>query len=199
VALFAERAEARAHWQGAGQGGVTNLLVRQPLLVEEFIDGREFHVAAWGNGTVTVLPAAEMDYGAFTDIRDRLFTYEGKYVPGSRIYEGVEMRVPAPLDAAARAELERIVLATYRAAGCRDYGRIDLRLRDGVPFVIDVNPNPDISPESGFIRSAARAGIAYEEVLFTLVEFALQRSSASARPVSQRKKNLETYLQELKG
>ena len=155
---------------------------RQPALVEEFIDGREFHVAAWGNGTVTVLPAAEMDYGAFTDIRDRLFTYEGKYVPGSRIYEGVEMRVPAPLDAAARAELERIVLATYRAAGCRDYGRIDLRLRDGVFYVIHVNPNPDINPETSLTYAAAEVGYTYGEMGSRIVNLAAARHRVFGAP-----------------
>ena len=88
-----------------------------------------------------------MDYGALTDIRDRLFTYEAKYVPGSRLYEGIELRVPGGARCpAARADLERIVLATYRATGCRDYGRIDVRYRDGIFYVIDVNPNPDINP-----------------------------------------------------
>ena len=85
---------------------------RQPALVEEFIDGREFHVSAWGNGTVTMLPAAELDYGPLTDIRDRLFTYEGKYVSGNRIYEGIDVRVPAALEAGPRSELEQIILAT---------------------------------------------------------------------------------------
>jgi D-alanine-D-alanine ligase len=92
-----------------------------------------------------------------------------------------------------------MALAAFNAMDCRDYARVDFRLsKRDIPFVIDVNPNPDISPESGFVRSAARAGIGYEEVLFTLVEFARQRSSASGRPVAERRKNLNAYLQELK-
>ncbi len=147
----------------------------QPALIEEFIDGREFHVSAWGNGTVTALPAAEMDYGAFTDIHDRVFTYEGKYVPGTRIYEGVEMRMPAALDDEARAELERIVLATYRATGCRDYGRIDLRYRDGTFYIIDVNPNPDINPETSLTCAAAEMGYSYGEMGSRIVNLAAAR------------------------
>ncbi len=147
----------------------------QPALVEEFIDGREFHVSAWGNGTVSVLPPAEMDYVGLTDIRDRLFTYEAKYVPGSRLYETIELRVPAELDPADRAELERVVLATYRATGCRDYGRIDLRFRGGTFYVIDVNPNPDINPLTSLTYAAAEAGYSYGELGSRIVNLAAAR------------------------
>jgi D-alanine-D-alanine ligase len=148
---------------------------RQPALVEEFIDGREFLVSAWGNGTVTMLPVAEMDYGPLTDIRDRLFTYEAKYVPGTRIYEVVDMRVPAALDAASRSALERIVLATYRATGCRDYGRIDVRYRDGIFYVIDVNPNPDINAQTSLTCAAAEEGYTYGEMGSRIVNLAAAR------------------------
>jgi D-alanine-D-alanine ligase len=148
---------------------------RQPALVEEFIDGREFHVAAWGNGTVTVLPAAEMDYVGLTDIRDRLFTYEAKYVPGSRLYETIELRVPAELDPGERENLERIVLATYRATGCRDYGRIDLRYRQGLFYVIDVNPNPDINPLTSMSYAAAELGYSYGAMGSRIVNLAAAR------------------------
>jgi D-alanine-D-alanine ligase len=148
---------------------------RQSALVEEFIDGREFHVAAWGNGSVAVMPPAEMDYVGLTDIHDRLFTYDAKYLPGSRLYETIELRVPAELDPAARAELERIVLETYRATGCRDYGRIDLRYRDGVFYVIDVNPNPDINPLTSMTYAAAELGYTYGGMGSRIVNLAAAR------------------------
>jgi len=148
---------------------------RQPALVEEFIDGREFLVSAWGNGKVTMLPVAEIDYGAFTDIRDRLFTFEAKYVPGSRIDEGIDLRVPTELDPAARAALKQLVLATYKAAGCRDYGRIDLRYRDGVFYIIDVNPNPDINPLTSLTYAAAEEGYSYGEMGSRIVNLAAAR------------------------
>jgi len=147
----------------------------QPALVEEFIDGREFHVAAWGNGTVTVLPPAEMDYVGLTDIRDRLFTYDAKYLPGSRLYETIELRVPAELDRLARSRLERIVHSTYRATACRDYGRIDLRYRNGDFYVIDVNPNPDINPKTSMSYAALEAGYSYGEMGSRIVNLAAAR------------------------
>jgi D-alanine-D-alanine ligase len=148
---------------------------RQPALVEEFINGREFHQAAWGNGRVSVLPATEMDYGDLTEIRDRLFTYEAKYVPGSRLYKKIELCVPAELDPAAQAELERIVLATYRATGCRDYGRVDVRYLNGIFHVIDVNPNPDINPLTSMIYAAAEIGYSYGEMGSRIVNLAAAR------------------------
>jgi len=154
----------------------------QPALVEEFIDGREFHVSAWGNGRVSALPAAEMDYGLLTDIRDRLFTYEAKYVPGSRLYETIELRVPAILLPEERADLERIVLDTYRATGCRDYGRIDLRMRGGTFYVIDVNPNPDINPLTSLTQAAEAAGFTYGEVGSRIVNLAAARHPVFREP-----------------
>ncbi len=147
----------------------------QPALVEEFIDGREFHISAWGNGRVTTLPAAEMDYVGLTDIRDRLFTYEAKYEPGSHLYETIELRVPAILDPEERAELERVVLKTYRATGCRDYGRIDVRLRGGTFYVLDVNPNPDINPLTSLSYAAEAAGFTYGELGSRIVNLAAAR------------------------
>jgi D-alanine-D-alanine ligase len=147
----------------------------QPALVEEFINGREFHVAAWGNGVVTVLPAAEMDYVGLTDIHDRLFTYDAKYLRGSRLYETIELLVPAELDPLARADLERIVLATYRVTGCRDYGRVDLRYRDGIFYVIDVNPNPDINPLTSMTFAAEELGFSYGEMGSRIVNLAAAR------------------------
>jgi len=81
----------------------------------------------------------------------------------------------AALDQAARAELEAIVLRAYRATGCRDYGRIDLRLRGGTFYVIDVNPNPDINPLTSLTYAAAEAGYSYGELGSRIVNLAAAR------------------------
>lgn len=148
---------------------------QQPALVEAFINGREFHDAVWGNGRISALPAVEIEYCGHTDIRDRLFTYEAKYCPGSRLYETIDLCVPAELDPPAQAELERVVLATYQVMGCRDYGRIDVRYLDGVFYVIDVNPNPDINPKTSMTYAAAEAGYSYGEMGSRIVNLAAER------------------------
>jgi len=148
---------------------------KQPALVEEFINGREFLVPAWGNGKVTMLPIAEMDYGTLTDIRDRLFTYDAKYVSGSFLHERIDLRVSAELAPSVLADLEGVVLATYRVTGCRDYSRIDVRLRDGIFYVLDVNPNPDINPQTSLSSAAAEGGYSYGEMGSRIVNLAAAR------------------------
>jgi D-alanine-D-alanine ligase len=123
-----------------------------------------------------------MDYNGFTDIRERLFTYDAKYIEGTRLYEGIDMRVPADLGTAALAELERIVLATYRVTGCRDYARIDVRYLDGVFHVIDVNTNPDINPLTSMTQAAAKVGYSYGEMGSRIVNLAAARHPVFRMP-----------------
>ena len=130
----------------------------QPALVEDFIDGREFHVGLWGNGTIQMLPPAEMDFAAFDDVRDRLCTYDAKFDATSRHYQDIQLRLPAPLTDAEYQLLETTAIATYRRLGCRDYARLDLRLRDSEFYVLDVNPNADLSSEASLAIAAEVAG-----------------------------------------
>jgi len=148
---------------------------RQPALVEEFVDGREFHVTLWGNGHIEMLPPAEMDFAAFDDVRDRLCTYDAKFLPGSVPYEKIELRLPAPLDPDEYGHLERIAKTAYRALGCRDYGRLDIRLMNQTFYVLDVNPNPDISSSASMAYAAAALGYSYGAMASRLVQLAAMR------------------------
>jgi D-alanine-D-alanine ligase len=150
----------------------------QPALVEDFIDGREFHVTLWGNGRVDMLPPAEMDFSAFADVRDRLCTFDSKFTPGSRHYEGIELRIPAPINKMELAALRQTSAAAYRRLGCRDYARIDLRLRSEVFYILDVNPNPDISPDTSLAYAAKAAGMSYGAFASRLVRLAAKRHRA---------------------
>ncbi|MBU1150540.1 MAG: hypothetical protein KJ800_06290, partial [Proteobacteria bacterium] len=147
----------------------------QPALVEDFIDGREFHVSLWGNGTIDMLPPAEMDFSQFKDVHDRLCTYDAKFVPGSESYEGIKTLLPALLGADDLRTLKRVCQAAYRAIGCRDYGRIDLRIRDGVFYVLDVNPNADISADASLACAAELAVYSYGEMGSRIVRLAANR------------------------
>lgn len=137
----------------------------QPAMVEDFIDGREFHVSLWGNGRVDILPPAEMDFGAFADVRDRLCSYDSKFAPGSRHYEGIRVKLPASLTPSEVASLRRTALAAYYGLRCRDYARLDIRVRDGVFYVLDVNPNSDLSAETSTVYAAKEAGYTYGAML----------------------------------
>jgi len=158
----------------------------QPAMVEDFIDGREFHVSVWGNEKLTVLPAAEMDFSFFTDIKDRLCTYDSKFIPGSDHYEKIETLLPAPLSDEETLALEKVCCDAYRALGCRDYARMDIRLRDNVFYVLDVNPNADISSEASMACAAEVAGVTYGQMGSLFVRLAASRHPVFGQPVSVR-------------
>lgn len=166
----------------------------QPAMVEDFIDGREFHVSVWGNEKLTVLPVAEMDFSFFNDVKDRLCTYDSKFIPGSDHYEKIETRLPAPLAAEEMAALEKVCCDAYRTLGCRDYARMDIRLRDHVFYVLDVNPNADISHEASMACAAEVAGFSYGQMGSIIVRMAARRhpvlGKKSENPESERKKGV---------
>lgn len=151
---------------------------RQPALVEDFIDGREFHVSLWGNHSVEMLPPAEMDFSAFKDVQDRLCTFDSKFKPGSRHYDQIQLRLPALLGEEEVSALEQVAQAAYRVVGCRDYARLDIRLREGVFYVLDVNPNPDISSDTSLACAAEVAGYSYGAMLSKMIHLAADRHPA---------------------
>jgi D-alanine-D-alanine ligase len=147
-----------------------------PALVEDFIDGTEYNVAVWGNGDdAQVLPISALDYSAFADYHDRLCTFDAKWNPDSEAYRLTAVQCPALLDKTLQRRIQRVALAAYRALRLRDYGRIDLRVRNGVPYVLDVNANPDITMEGGFARSARAAGYDYGQTTAKILSFAARR------------------------
>jgi D-alanine-D-alanine ligase len=147
----------------------------QPALVEDFIDGREFHVSLWGNGRIEMLPPVEMDFSLFDQVRDRLCTYEAKFVPGSTHYEGIQTLLPAPLSEPELQAMEQVCQEAYKAVGCRDYGRIDLRVRDGIYYILDVNPNADISSDASLACAAELVGYSYGEAASRIIRLAAGR------------------------
>ncbi len=147
----------------------------QPALVEDFIDGREFHVAVWGNEKISVLPAAEMDFSCFGNITDRLCTYEAKFIPGSQHYEEIKTLLPAPLTNDEKNAMEKICCDAYKVTGCRDYARMDIRLRDNIFYVLDVNPNADISSDASMACAAETDGITYAQMGSSIVQMAAKR------------------------
>ena len=157
--------------------------MHQPALVEEFIDGREFHVGVIGNDNLSVLPPAEIDYSPFDDIHDRLCTYESNYDPTSLAYQITLPKMPVDLPKEQLSRLEEIVIAAYRAVNCRDYARMDLRFRDGEFYLLDVNPNPDISSNTSLTMGAELIGLSYGRLGSMLISLAAQRHPIFTSPL----------------
>lgn len=152
---------------------------KQPALIEEFLDSAEYNVTVWGDGDdVGVLGISTMTYDAFDDIHDRLCTFDAKWTPKSEAYQRIPAICPAPVSQELKRKIEAVSIAAYRASGCRDYGRVDLRLRGDQPMALDINANCDVSADGGFANAARAAGLSYGELLERLVLMAVQRMSA---------------------
>jgi D-alanine-D-alanine ligase len=116
-----------------------------------------------------------MDYSAFEEQRDRLCSFDSKFDPESKPYQLIKLALPASLTETEEAKLVNTALAAYAATNCRDYARLDIRLRGGIFYVLDVNPNADISPDTSLVLSAERAGLTYGQLGSLLVSYAACR------------------------
>lgn len=170
---------AVVHTMEALRGRVEFLLgeLGAPVMVEEFVDGREFMIAllATAPGEWTMLPIEEVSFVGYPPEHPRILTYAAKWLPDSVAYRTSAVSWPV-LSPELNDRLRQVALAAATAVGLRDYGRVDVRMRDdGGVFVLEVNPNPDIGPESGFVATARAAGWSYGDVVRAIVHRALDR------------------------
>lgn len=157
----------------------------QPALVEQYIDGRELNVSVIDiAGGARTLPVAEIEFVAYPPGKPRIVDYAAKWLPESFEYRNTPRRIPAALDPAAAAQVQRLALEAWAAVGGRDYARVDFRLAaDGRPYVLEVNPNPDLSPDAGFAAALEAVDIPFEAFVKALIENALSRAHpAPIRP-----------------
>jgi D-alanine-D-alanine ligase len=150
---------------------------QQPALIEEFIDGRELNVGLLEtDGKVEVLPISEIDYSEFPEGVPKICGYEAKWEAESLEYQKSKPICPAQLEPVVQKRVEQIALKVFKLFGCQDYARVDMRLdSEGKAFVLEVNPNPDISPQSGMARAIKVQGMTYTEFIGNLLERALLR------------------------
>jgi D-alanine-D-alanine ligase len=153
----------------------------QPVLAERYIEGREVNVTLIGNGaSPRVLPLHEIDFAAMPGDRPKIVSYAAKWDENHVDYEGTK---PVPLRDASPPlveAIERTARAAWHALGLRDYGRVDLRIdAAGTPWVIDVNPNCDLSPDAGVARSAKAAGMTYSQLIGSIANTAWARIRSS--------------------
>lgn len=147
---------------------------RQAALVEAFIAGREFNVALWGEPP-QLLPLAEIDFSAFPDPCRRIVSYAAKWEEQSFEYHHTPAVFCSSLDEELRSAISSVAVAVWEVIGCQGYARIDMRVsEEGKPYVIEVNCNPDISPDAGFFRAAAQAGMTYPDMVEHILDIALQ-------------------------
>jgi D-alanine-D-alanine ligase len=149
---------------------------RQAALAETFVVGREFNISLWGDPP-EVLPLAEVDFSAFANPYARIVSFAAKWEVDSFAYHRTPILCPATVDPGLDVRLAVAARQAWKAIGCRGYCRVDVRVSDeGIPYVVEVNCNPDLSPDAGFCRAAWEAGYSYEDMVVRILQFALRQS-----------------------
>ena len=148
---------------------------RQPALVEEFIEGREFTVAIIGNDPPEAQPVVQIKIEGTLELGRLFYAFE-------HIRSGADYVCPAPIGEDLRQALETVALKTYLAVECRDFGRVDIRVdRSGQPYVLEINPLPSLSTEDVFMFVAKAQGLTYEAIINKVVDAALVRHGLKAK------------------
>jgi D-alanine-D-alanine ligase len=172
VVTTQEALEARVAWMLEHYG--------PPVLVEEFIRGREFNVAVIDAPELRPLPISEISFiekEGFWPI----VTFDAKWNPGTHDYEATPTHYPAEVSPRLADRLNALALKAFRLLGCRDYARLDFRVRpNGRPYLLEVNPNPDFCPSAGFTHNLELAGVSHAQFTVELVQAALRRRGGGA-------------------
>ncbi len=157
---------------------------QSPVLVEEFVEGREFYVGVLGNVTPVALPVIELDFSAFPADRPKVASYEAKWGEGGTgdttetgaEFAGTKSIFPTDVPAELLERMQKVAVESFNALRLRDYGRVDLRVTPAEEiYVIEVNPNCYLEQSGEFSRAAAESGIAHDALLARIIELAQGR------------------------
>ncbi|MBC7349367.1 MAG: ATP-grasp domain-containing protein [Candidatus Aminicenantes bacterium] len=148
----------------------------QPAIVEKYIEGREFNVAVMEDGEPQALPISEIDFSKMPEGYPHICSYEAKWYPDHILYKASPPICPARINKELSQTLQEIAVTAFKVMGCRDYARVDFRMnQQGEVFILEVNPNPDISLDAGYVRALKAAGIEYAEFWKLLINNARKR------------------------
>ncbi len=153
---------------------------QQPVLVEQFIEGREFYVGVLGNAHAEALPIVELDFSGLPAGTPAIASFEAKWGDDGEghgvAYAGTKSIFPEHLEDELAEDMERVALEAFQALRLRDYARIDLRVSAaGEIYVLEVNPNCYLEREGEFARAAARAGLDYAALVARITDLAMAR------------------------
>lgn len=149
-----------------------------PVLIEEYVEGREMYVGVLGNETPEALPVVELDLSKLPEGTPRIAAAEVKWAKGTRAYRDAKSILPTDLTDETTALLQQTAVAAFQALELRDYGRVDMRLKpDGTVTVIEVNPNPWLASRAELAQAARKAGRTYTQLIEEIVDMAMARYS----------------------
>ena len=152
----------------------------QPVLVEEFVEGIELTVGILGDAP---LPVLEIDFSTCEGSGESFYSWRMKEFQGDREQHLTQaFWCPARLGPSAMAAVQATALRAHQALDCRDFSRVDIRLsRDGIPYILEINPLPGLDPEeSNYPRMARAAGIEYMALINGLVDRVAARTAVAS-------------------
>ncbi len=143
---------------------------KQPALCEQFIKGTEFTVAVIGNANPIALPVVQYAVAGNTNMGNEFYSYE------HIVAKSVQYICPAQIEKSMALKLQEVAIAAYKSIECRDLGRVDFRVDEkGNPFVLEINPLPNLSPSEVFPMCAKAHGLTYNQLINKILGFALSR------------------------
>jgi D-alanine-D-alanine ligase len=144
-------------------------------LVERFMGGCEFNATVMGNSEFVVLPVSEIVYSLPPGL-PHILNFDAKWDEESHYFQGTQVVCPAKIESEKSECIADTALAAYKLLGCSGYARVDMRMDEaGRVNVMEVNPNPDISPGTGAARQAKAAGMNYTQFIDKIIELALEK------------------------
>jgi len=142
------------------------------FFAEQYIEGREFNLSLISNRKkVRVLPPAEMKFSKNNGSRPRVLFYAAKWNEGSPEYTATKRSFDfSEHDIPILHTIETLALRCWSLFGLNGYARVDFRVdSSGTPYVLEVNANPCISPDSGFVAAVKRAGMNYNGMVRSII------------------------------
>jgi D-alanine-D-alanine ligase len=147
-----------------------------PVLIEEYVEGREMYVGVLGNDNPIALPVVELDLSKLPAGTPRIAGAEVKWGKGTGAYKDTKSAIAEDLPEETVGLLQNTAAAVFQALELRDYARIDMRLRpDGRVAVIEANPNPWLASKAEFALAARKSGRNYAQLIGEIAELALAR------------------------
>jgi D-alanine-D-alanine ligase len=144
-------------------------------LAEEFIDGREFYVGVMGNRRLQTFPVWELKFTKAMENIPLVATARVKWDYAYQEKLGVETGQPTDLSPATIAQMEKLSKKVYKLLGLSGYARMDMRMnQDGQLFVLEANPNPNLSYGEDFAESAHVLGLSYNDILQRIVHLGMK-------------------------
>jgi len=165
-----EQALARAHF--------LHERLKQDVIIERYVSGREIYVGVLGNDRLKVLPARELKFSKVPEGEPKFASFKAKWDEGYRERWGIHSTFPDDLTDSVQRSIATVAKRVFRALQMRGFGRIDLRLtEEGKLVVVEANPNPEIAQGEDIAEAAARVGLPYNDLIERIVALGLDRTN----------------------